>query len=273
MVNFDFPGEAWAALAKWKPDVLLVQNEAYCRVTHTALRAADGLGIKLVTFSWENTLERRYHPMAVTTLQCAALNIYGNTDAKNLAEASGVKNEYAIMPQVGIDDGLFRPLDLPKEWDVGFFGRTGDKMKGGPILAEAMNGKPWRLATPKSLGWAEYVDLPSRYNRCVVYAQPSVDLENHPREQFAPAASVEALLSGVPVVTTDQPAIHEWLMSCPAVAFAKMGDPASLRAKLEDFIDGPGRFLGAKGREWAVSRFSNKAVAKQYVRHLKRAVD
>lgn len=144
-------------------------------------------------------------------------------------------------------------------------------MKGEAVLDLAVSGSGWSVRKLH----AEYADdrsspyaaLGAKYRSARVTCTPSRDLPERSREQFAPAVNVESLMCGTPVVTTDQPAIEEWLEGCPAVRWARQDHTDSLRAALSDafLIDDDER---ASGAAWAREGFSNEAVARRWLRIL-----
>jgi glycosyltransferase involved in cell wall biosynthesis len=273
IVNHAYPKEAWSHLMEWGPDVILLQNEAYCHVAKQVL----ALGVPVVTFSWENDRIPQPHVGAAQhTFKQAAWNVFGNKAAQRIGIDNGADPaRTSVLPQVGIDPTLFRPRpeDVSPSADILFLGRH-DMMKGWADLAAAANGMGWNVLDGLGGGYVDYADLAEqRYWQAKILCTPSKDVAGLPREQFAPAVSVEGLMCGLPVVTTSQEAVVEWLARCPAAWFAEPGDPASLREHLVDVLEGPGKFLGMKGREWAVSKFSNDVVAKEWLLTLKRAIE
>lgn len=287
MTQYLLPLEAWQRMIAWRPDVLLLQQEAYCLISQQAADWCRMKGVPLVTFNWENLTLPPKH--AMTVFRAAAVNIFGNHDAERLAqEAAEGELITARLPQVGIDPQRFRPSPGPmkKTQDICFFGRKGDPMKGEPVLDKAAEGQSWKVWKRHEQGFFPYELLPQLYAQAVVQCVPSLDVAGRPREQFAPAVSVESLLCAVPVVTTSQSAIVEWTgglgayvkEACPAAWWAQPGEPLSLMAMLQSALHewraNPVVFQerALKGREWAMRYFSNERVASEYVRVLKEAL-
>lgn len=270
LVRWSPSAKAWADVRAWSPDVFLVQNEAYCRVAKDVQRVAESLNKSYVTFSWENNMNVRYEADAQQVLIHARARVYGNRASQRLSREHGIPHDHDfILPQVGFDAGLFQPGSQEKTWDVVFMGRNGDPMKGEVVLDHAVQGKGWRVGKGYQLGFAKYEDLRDRYLSACCLCTPSRDVDGLPREQFAPGVNVEALFCGVPVVTTDQEAILEWLTSAPGVYFARQGDALSLRGKLEACL--AGSVDASEVRAWAVAKFSNEVVAREWLQVLKRA--
>jgi len=273
ILNWRLPTDAWRTAERFGPTVCLIQNEAYHQVTADATTWCTTRRIPYVTFSWENGgIHETLVSRAQANFRLAAQNVFGNTDAKNLGIANGADPKTAtILPQVGIDFDAFhpRPDDAAPEFDLGFFGRGNDPMKGKTDLMSAINGQGWTLLNGDGQGLSDYPDMPKdRYWRVRVTCVPSKDVPGFAREQFAPAVTIESLACGVPVVATNQSAIMEWGRGAPAIWFAEQGDIEDLRRHLREVLDGPGKYLGVEGRKWAEPRFSNPAVAAAYMRVL-----
>lgn len=266
---FTFEQTAWQAIRDWKPDLVLLQQEPYCVVSYQASLFCKRLGIPYVVFTWENLNHPQGEGLGV--LQGAAGILCGNSDARRLvADAIGTwSGVHGVIPQVGIDPLIFAPVEgVTPEYDILFNGRRGEAMKGEAILDQA--AESWKVAKGYQLGFADYYELGKRYANARIQCTPSLDVPGRPREQFAPATSVEGLLCGVPLVTTNQAAIQEWLNGCPGVWFAKQGDHASLKEALNSALvdctpDGLRR-RGRQGAQWAKERFTNEVVASHYIR-------
>lgn len=269
LASFCFPASAWMAVKWFRPDVMLVQQEAYSRTAGDAAVIAKEIGAKLVIFSWENASP----PLgeAEVVLRKAAARVYGNGDAFELGESLLKPGITRILPQVGFDPDIFTPVAVDQSFDVLFCGRKGDPMKGEAILDAAVEGEGWRVGKTHEMGFAAYEELAARYSSAVVQCVPSLDVPGRAREQFAPAVTIEGLLCGLPVVTTDQAAIVEWTNECPGLWRARQDDAEQLMFALRDALafarEDPSRWLKLREevRRWAMLRFSNKAVAQEYV--------
>ena len=270
--SYTYPPDAWQGIRGWKPDIVLLQQEPYCMVSYQASLFCQRLGIPYIVFTWENLMTPQGPGLSV--LEGASGIICGNMDARAIVAAALPKwsGVHAVAPQVGIDPVIFcqqYPDAYEPEFDAIFMGRHGESMKGESVLDEATTGASWRIAKGYQLGFAEYRALPSRYCNARIQVTPSLDVKGRPREQFAPATSVEGLLCGVPLVTTTQSAIHEWLLGCPGVWFTKPGDAKSLKdgltSALVDCTPDGLRRRGRQAREWARERFTNQVVANLYL--------
>jgi len=272
MMRHRYAIDAWATLHEWEPDIVLVQQEAYCASARQTMNHCIEHSIPYVTFSWENAVPPDH--AALRVLDEAAVNLYGNSDAFRIAEAAGARHtrlgtDAQIVPQVGIDANVFRPSTGIQEYDIVFAGRR-DPMKGEAVLDVACAGQAWRVLKVGQTKRVPYKEMGSIYRSAVIQCVPSVDLPNHPREQFAPATSIEGLLCGVPVVASDQAAVQEWLRDCPAAYFAPMGDAEALREKIRKAL-GEAQNLSVQARTWALTKFRNEQVAQDYLRILGKA--
>lgn len=266
-LRYDLDRVFWSDLAAFKPDIVLIQQEAYCFITVKLAGWCLSKGVPYVTFSWENAAPPQ--GPAVSVLSGAAARVCGNEKAAEFAARAPGKVLSCVLPQVGFDETIFRPVEVEHQWDVLFKGRGSDPMKGLDVLKAAVEGKPWRVEwqAPR----VDYDKLPYQYCAASVLCVPSRDVPGHAREQFAPAVTVEALLCGVPVVTTTQEAIFEWTRGCNVTEHVEPDNPAALRHGIERV-----RAMAAAEPAWwseqraharrcAIGRFSNKAVAAQYV--------
>lgn len=272
--RYRFPREAWSWLADQDPDVLLIQQEPYAHTTVDALSFAEAHPeTKVVLFTWENL----HGPAKTGTkniLHACDHIICGNQDAQTLIQEDlNDPPPLSILPQVGIDADLFKPLpDVKTQWDVYAPGRPEDPMKGIALLQAAAKDTNWTVTTNEDLNFIPYDGMPNRYNQARAYACPSRDLAGRPREQFLPAATVEALLCGLPCIVSDQAAIHYWGRArwdtpCPSLFYHEENDPSSLHTTLTDVLTldpDEAAMLGRAGRHWARRRFGLRAIARGY---------
>lgn len=273
--QYTFPTTAWQQLRDWKPDVVLLQQEPYCIVSYQVQKFCQRLGVQYVIFTWENLTQPSGAGLEV--LRNAAGVVCGNTDAIKLCESvlPDYKGVVEKLPQVGVNPNIFYPVPADKIYDVIFMGRKSDSMKGESVLDEATKNKPWRVAKGYELGFADYNDLAARYCSAKIHCVPSMDFPGRPREQFAPYATIESLFCEVPVVTTNQAAIQEWTQGCPGVWRADQGNARMLEMTLAGALKSTDEGIqrrGRRGREWALTHFTNEVVAKAYVEVLTRCM-
>ena len=258
MVQYEFYDEAFKAVQDFKPDIIYVQQEAYCKVTAQFLRFAKSIGSKFVLFVWENLNE--YTPYQGNILKDCDLVVCGNGRAEGLVKPH---NEHTLRCiQVGVQTSVFVPGMFRPAKDVIFQGRMAPE-KGYRVLQRA--AKRFSVLWPEPNQSSSYTDLPTRYNDAKVHASPSIDSPWW-KEQHAGYANLEALSCGLYVATSDSVAIVEALNGCPGVKFSRQGDHEALRKDIEDELslyDEKGRNI--RGREWVVANFGYDAIAKQLV--------
>jgi glycosyltransferase involved in cell wall biosynthesis len=115
-------------VARWKPDLVHIDEEPYNLATWLALRSAKRHGAKALFFSWQN-LHRRYPPpfnwIERSVLDRADAAIVGNVDSEALWRAKGYRGPVRVIPQFGVDPELFKPTS----------GRDSDAVTGGEVTS------------------------------------------------------------------------------------------------------------------------------------------
>jgi len=282
-----------------KPDLLHFDDEAYNLSTWLALRAARRRGIAFAFFNWQN-ISRRYPPpfrwMEQDVLKHADLGLAGNTDADAIVREKGFRSESEVIPQFGIDPELFVPADqaVPRDrFTIGFVGRL-TTAKGLQVLLKAVAGlpKPWELRVvgsgpdrelfrrqAEALGLADSVtfvgqvgstSMPEVIRGFDVLVGPSLTTPRW-KEQFG-RMLVEAMACAVPVVGSDSGEIPRVIGSAGLVV--PEGDVEALRTALVTLQADPAlrAELGRAGRERALERFTQKAIAARTVAAYKRVL-
>lgn len=271
--RYKYPRGFWRShLPAYDPDVILLQQEPVSVTAAQTIAYGETYDVPVVVFTWENLNAPKGD--AKDVLQDAAHVVYGNRDARRLAHGVGVSTPSTILPQVGIRSDVFHPPSVQKQYDLVFAGREGDPMKGEALLDEAAARGEWKVKKFHEGPYWPYEDLPKEYGRAWVQVVPSQDVDDRPREQFAPAVTIEGLMCGVPAVLSDQAAIWEWTHErvgpCPAADWFPEGDADELYRRLDHVMDlyhaddGYYAQVAAAGRSWAVENFSNTVVASQY---------
>jgi len=111
-----FPRGLGAALDRYRPDVILAEEEPYGLACALAARAAGRLKIPFLFYTWEN-LRRPYRwpqdRLLRVTVRAAAGGIAGNHAGLAIMRGWGLRGSAAVIPQYGVDGASFRPLSQP----------------------------------------------------------------------------------------------------------------------------------------------------------------
>ncbi|MGL4503691.1 MAG: hormogonium polysaccharide biosynthesis glycosyltransferase HpsO, partial [Planktothrix sp.] len=148
-------------LKTFKPDIIQVEQGSKA-LTYSQLITLNnilGLKAKNIFFTWWNLPYELKFP--VSLLEAYNLKntdgiVVGNQDGKDILRQKGYNKPIEVMPQLGIDEQLFKPKPQPElkaelginpdEFVVGFVGRFVEE-KGLITLAKALSGLkeyPWK---------------------------------------------------------------------------------------------------------------------------------
>jgi len=251
IAGYTFPGEAYRKIKEFSPDLIYSMSELWQAQSPISSYWAKNLGTPVIFFVWDNLCNQP----ALLSSRDIDLLIAGNKDAAKLHNAD------VVLPQVGIDPELFRPMpEIEKEYDLVFVGRDTPE-KGTQIIREVMEYRQnlkllWRKE------FLDYDQLPAFLNRAKIHLSPSIDTP-HWKEQAGNYSNLEALACGLCVITSDSAAIVEWLDGCPTVEFVPQNDVFEFRRRI------PSRSIEiakGRGREWIKARYSNEVVARQLIK-------
>jgi glycosyltransferase involved in cell wall biosynthesis len=210
---------------------------------------------------WKRTL---YFPMLMQEFvvpRLAALLTVSHASAVEIERYFGVPRKRTTVVYNGTDAGTFRPLELPKETDLIFVGRTEDRKKGVPLLLDALALAP-RSVTLKivdgripadglvptkirQLGLADRVRLVERMltveELVREYSTARIAVVPSHFEGFGFPAS-EAMACGLPVIATDAGALPEVVgTSGEAGRLVPLRRPDLLAAAIADLAAEPAR--------------------------------
>lgn len=235
--------------------------------------------------------------------------IVGNQDAKEVLRQHGYQQPAIVMPQLGVDESRFFPrsqpelkrqLDIqPDDFVVGFVGRFVEE-KGLLTLGKALSGlneHPWKwlLLGRGSLQsvliekvaewgikdrmiWVESVpheEVPRYINLMNTLVLPSETNDQFKtltatgwKEQFGHVL-IEAMASKVPVIGSDSGEIP-YVIENAGLVFPER-NVSALRNCLRQLMEQPklADSLAQLGYERAISRYTNKALAKQLLEFYK----
>jgi L-malate glycosyltransferase len=150
-------------MGKFRPDIIQVEQGAkaigYAQMI--TLNRMLGLKAKNLFFTWWNLPYELKFP--VSLLEAHNLRqthgiVSGNQDGVDVLRQRGYEGEMRVMPQLGVDESLFRPQPQPglaaslgiqpDEFVIGFVGRFVEE-KGLLTLCDAVarlgNDRPWKL--------------------------------------------------------------------------------------------------------------------------------
>ena len=278
-------------LKRLKPDLVHIDEEPYNLATFLAQRSANALGARTVFFSWQN-LRRRYPPpfcwFESYILRRAAAGIVGNHDAVRVWRAKGYSGPLAVIPQVGVEPEVFKPLDSAEatvdRFRVGYAGRFVEE-KGVDLLLAALAalGGTWQADLVGSgperarLGelarrlqiadrvhfrsWLPSAQTVDYYRALDVLVLPSRSRSNW-KEQFG-RVLVDAMACGVPVIGSTCGEIPN-VIGGAGLIFTE-GDATALGDRLRDLQHDRAlrRELGQRGRQRVLAHFTQEQIARQ----------
>ncbi len=302
--HLHFYGGLGAAIRKFKPEIVHIDEEPYNLSAWQALWHARRAGAKSLFFSWQN-IQREYPPPFAWgerwMLQNVDYALAGTESAAEVWRAKGYGGRIAVIAQFGVDPDLFQPhepLDpdpfksrskpLDRPFTIGCVARLVPE-KGLIVLlqAAARLGGEWRLrivgggplraqleALAGELGIGERVsflnqipstEMPGQYHEMDALAVPSLTTPTW-KEQFGPRATVEAMASGVPVVGSDSGAIPNVIGDAGLVV--PEGDVDALAGALHLLALSPElrADLGLRGRARVLEHYTQGGVAEATVK-------
>ncbi len=135
-----------------EPHLVHLDEEPYNLATFLAARAARAVGARAVFFTWQNL--RRSYPPPFRQFESWLYRhvdgaIAGSQTAAQVLRAKGYAGQLAVVPQFGVDTGLYKPAEGPRPagpFTVGYVGRL-VWAKGVDLLLHALATfpVPWRL--------------------------------------------------------------------------------------------------------------------------------
>ena len=232
--RYKYPDELLKDLSLFEPDLIYVQNEPCTTQALSSRYYANQLGSKLVIFTWDNINRFEYQ------YECDAV-ICGNKECYDLTDHH---NKF-ILPQVGVDVDLFRPMNIDKTSDIIYVGRM-SKEKGIEFLNKFDN--------INIVSGVSFLDMPAEYNKSKVLVVPSITTELW-KEQM-PYNIAEALSCELHVVAFDSGSIKSNYGD--VITIVPEGDIEQMIYEAKKLSKkGPNE----AGREWVVNNLSNNVIA------------
>lgn len=277
-----------------RPDIVHVDEESFNLATFLAIRAGVRHGARCCFYNYAN-IDRFYPPpfnlFERYAFRRAAHAFACSAEAAAIIRRHGYAGPLTILPQFGVDPGLYAPIRRDERardastFVAGYIGRLVPE-KGVLDLVGAIARLPASIrlrligdgalrpaieAQIARLGIAERVELhPSIPSTCVPDELRRLDalvLPSHTtrtwKEQFG-RILVEAMSCAVPVVGSSSAAIPD-VIGDAGVIYPE-GDIAALADALRRLADDPAlcHDLGRRGRERVLAQFTQAAIARQY---------
>lgn len=305
-------------LRQFKPDIIQVEqgSKALAYAEFITLNKLLGLKAKNVFFTWWNLPYTLKFP--VSLLESYNLNntdgiVVGNKDGVEVLRERGYKGSMVIMPQLGVDESLFKPQSQPElakqlkiqksDFVVGFVGRFVEE-KGLLTLVEALAGlaeKPWKLLLlgrgplqstllemAAEKGMKEKLILVESVPHDRVYQyinlMHALVLPSQTTYQFKTLTAagwkeqfghvlIEAMACQVPAIGSDSGEIPN-VIGEAGLVFPE-GNVAELQKCLMQLMENPELKdrLAKLGYQKAMNQYTNKALAKQLLDFYKQITD
>ncbi|NET30465.1 MAG: glycosyltransferase family 4 protein [Cyanothece sp. SIO1E1] len=303
-----FGADLISLLRQFRPDIIQVEqgSRALAYVQTITLNHLLGLQAKNLFFTWWNLPYELKFPISLLeayNLRYTDGIVVGNQDGADILQQKGYRGPIRVMPQLGVDESLFRPQLQPElaaqhgiqpgEFVIGFVGRFVPE-KGLMTLINALAGlrdRPWKLlllgrgslkstlATQAQadgiadrLIWIESVPhdtVPSYINLMSTLVLPS-----ETTYQFKTLTSagwkeqfghvlIEAMAAQVPVIGSDSGEIPH-VIDEAGLVFPE-GNALALRQCLQQLMAQPelATSLAKRGYQRAMDCYTNKALARE----------
>ncbi|MGV0023750.1 hormogonium polysaccharide biosynthesis glycosyltransferase HpsO [Phormidesmis priestleyi] len=297
-----------ALMREFRPDIIQVEQGAkslaYAQMI--TLNRLLRLNAKNLFFTWWNLPYSLKFP--VSLLEAYNLRhtdgiVVGNVDGEKILRDRSYTGPMQIMPQLGVDDSLFRPQPQPElaaqlgisaqDFVVGFVGRFVEE-KGLLTLAKSLaklSNRPWKwlllgrgplketllkqateLGVADRLIWVESVPHADVYR--YINLMNTLVLPSETTDQFKTLTSagwkeqfghvlIEAMACQVPVIGSDSGEIPN-VIGQAGLVFPE-GNVDELSDRLSQLMDQPDRVqeLGQRGYQRSIAHYTNHALAKK----------
>jgi L-malate glycosyltransferase len=295
-------------LRKLKPDIIQVEqgSKSLGYAQFITLNRVLGLKAKTLFFTWWNLPYSLKFPVSFLeayNLQNTDGIVAGNQDGANILRDRGYGGSIAVMPQLGIDESLFKPKPVPElrqklgiqpeDFVVGFVGRFVEE-KGLLTLSQALEqlaDHPWKWLL---LGRGELRSQLEQWARSKGFQDRMIWIESVPHDRvqdyinllnvlvlpsettykFKTLTSVgwkeqfghvliEAMACRVPVIGSDSGEIPH-VIGDAGLVFPE-GNVEALKNRLVQLMENPklADELAQRGFDRSMSQYTNTALAKQ----------
>jgi glycosyltransferase involved in cell wall biosynthesis len=286
--HLHFYPSAGRLLRELKPDIVHMDEEPYNLATWLVLRDAQRVGAASLFFTWQN-LNRSYpwpfREFERANYHMARWAIAGNEDARRVLREKGYAGQVSVLPQFGVDPGVFFPLRRPQHstFVIGYAGGLVPE-KGVDLLVRAcqlLESVPWELRIAGGgpdegrlrrlveqlelagrvhfVGHIPSTEVASFYQGLDVLVLPSISQDNW-AEQFG-RVLIEAMSCGVPVVGSSSREIPR-VIGDGGIVFDE-GDVSGLWHALSSLAADPLRCreLGERGHARVLAHFTHQHIA------------
>ncbi|MGD1698355.1 hormogonium polysaccharide biosynthesis glycosyltransferase HpsO [Dapis sp. BLCC M229] len=295
-------------LRKIQPDIIQVEqgSKALTYAQFITFNKLLGLKAKNLFFTWWNLPYELKFPISLLegyNLRNTDGIVAGNKDGEDILKERGYKGPIKVMPQLGVDETLFKPepqVELrdslgiqADDFVVGFVGRFVEE-KGLLTLTKSLAGlqeKNWKwlllgrgelqanlLETATALGIKDRLifveSVPHDHVQKYINLMNTLVLPSETTYKFKTLTSVgwkeqfghvliEAMACRVPVIGSDSGEIPH-VIGDAGLVFPE-GNVEELRNRLMQLMEQKEltESLGQKGYEKAMSQYTNKALARQ----------
>jgi glycosyltransferase involved in cell wall biosynthesis len=280
------PVVLYRILREFRPNVIYVEEEPWSLAALELSVLSAILRTRLVFFTWDNLgtglpLLQRF--IRALVLKRADGAVTGNQEAKRLLLQNQFRKPIAVIPQLGVDPGLFSAIPERTDHDfvIGYIGRL-VLQKGIMLLIEAAARVPGVRLLIVGRGPVEQelvertgsLGLDGRFELCTGVAHhrvpeylrrmdalvlPSLTTRSW-KEQFGHVL-IEAMACGIPVIGTDSGAIPEVIENAGIVV--KEGNVDELASALQRLKDDPTlrNALRTRGLAKVELEYTNRVVA------------
>ena len=276
------------SIKEFNPNILYVMEEPYTPFARYCSKISRRQNIPMAIFTWENILAKsfgvHFDSLEEEVINTASVLVAGSESAKRrLMHKGAAEDKIAICPQTGINTDIFKPMpEVNKGYDVAYIGRL-VKEKGIESIETVVKNLNVKMLwvggrgdmTPSYgnyVGWVDYLRLPELINRAKVGVQFPYAFNNYCEQ--ANYANLECLSCGIPIISSTNGSISEFLGDCKGAFLIPEEDTELLEEKiiyLQEGIDSRGK-MGDYGRKYVIKQYGYKTIEKKLVDIFKRFV-
>jgi len=244
-LTYYFNENVFKLIEKFSPDLIYSWTEFYQRQSAISYKWAKKSNVPIIYFVYENIQK------PVRFQDCYV--IAGNQDAFELHNAD------LKMLHCGINENVFKPMKVKKEFDFVFMSRNVPE-KRGDLVKKAAENIGAKLLWKKE--FLKYEEIPAFLQRAHTLVSPPIDTKTW-KTQGPEYLNLEALFSGLDVITTYTNSQLDWLLGAPKVEFVEQNNLEDLETAMKWNME----FRDEKDyTKWFVDRFSNRVIAGKLIK-------